>query len=63
MFNLINLRVFIKDSPQQEEKETTRWKDTEFAAMKLPRCLVGGAGESGVGCHRGTDIFKKIQCD
>jgi len=27
------LRVFIKDKPQQEEQETMRWKDTEFAAV------------------------------
>ena len=42
-----NLRVCIQDSPQQEEQETIRSKDTEFAAIMLPRCLVGG-GESGV---------------
>ena len=27
-----NLRVFIKDEPQQEEQEAIRSKDTEFAA-------------------------------
>jgi len=36
----LNLRVFIKDQPQQEDQETMRLKDTELAAIKLPRCLV-----------------------
>jgi len=36
--HFFNLRVFIKDKPQQEEQETMRLKYTEFAAVKLPRC-------------------------
>ena len=35
------LRVFIKEKPQQEEKETLRSKDTQFAAVKLPKYLEG----------------------
>jgi uncharacterized protein YfaS (alpha-2-macroglobulin family) len=31
-----NLRVFIKEKPQQEEQETLRSKDTQFAAVELP---------------------------
>jgi len=30
---VFDLRVFIKDQPQQEEQETMRPKDTEFAAQ------------------------------
>ena len=37
-----NLRVFIEDQPEKEEQETMRSKDSEFAAVKLPRCLVCG---------------------
>ena len=33
---------FFKDSEKQEEQETMRSKDTEFANIKLPRCLVCG---------------------
>jgi len=33
----LNLKVFIKELPQQEELE----KDTQFAAVKLPKCLEG----------------------
>ena len=40
MYIFCNLRVLIK--PQQEEQKTMRLKDTEFAAVKLPRCLGGG---------------------
>jgi hypothetical protein len=36
-----NLRVFIKESPQQEEQEILRSKDTQFAAVKLPKCIDG----------------------
>jgi len=41
-FFFFNLKVLIKDQPQQEEQETMRSKDTEIAAVKLPRCLGGG---------------------
>jgi len=41
-----NLRVFIKE---QEEQESMRSRDTKLAAMKLPNCLLGQGGESGVG--------------
>ena len=35
-----NFRVFIKEWPQQEESETSKSKDTQFAAVKLPKCLL-----------------------
>jgi len=41
----LNLRVFIKDEPQQEEQEAIRSPDTEFAAIKLRRCLWSGYGQ------------------
>ena len=46
-----NLKVFIKGTPQQEEQETMRSKDTEFAAVKLPRCLVCGGVKVEWGRH------------
>ena len=33
-----DLRVFIKEEPQQEGRETLRTNDTKIAAIKLPRC-------------------------
>jgi len=33
--------VFIKDQPQQDEQETLRSKDTQLAAVELPKCLEG----------------------
>jgi len=40
-----NFRVFIKDQTQQEERETMKSEHTEFAAIKLPTCLVGGGAK------------------
>ena len=36
--NFFYLRVFIKEEPQQEGRETLRSNDTKIAAIKLPRC-------------------------
>jgi len=41
VYFFFNLRVFIKEFPQQEEQETLRSKDTQFAAVELPKCLEG----------------------
>jgi len=41
IFFIFNLRVFIKEQPQQEEQEILRSKDTQFAAVELPKCLEG----------------------
>ena len=35
-----------------------RSKDTDFAAIKVPRCVVGGGGKSGVGC-----VIMSVQFD
>jgi len=32
-------RVFIEEKPEQEESETLKSTDTQFAAFKLPKCL------------------------
>jgi len=38
---LFNLRVFIYyGEPQREEQATLKSKDTQFAAVKLPKCFL-----------------------
>jgi hypothetical protein len=41
IYFFFNLRVFIKDEPQQEEQKTLTSKDTQFAAIKLPKYIEG----------------------
>jgi len=38
----MNLKVFVKDWPQQVEQEIIKSKDAEF---EHPRCLVGGGAD------------------
>jgi len=38
-FFFFDLRIFIKDYSQQEDQETLKSKDTQFAVIKPPKCL------------------------
>jgi len=52
----------MKDYPQQEEQETMRSKDTEFADIKLPGCLVCWGVNVTWQCYCGVGGFSAVDC-